>query len=75
MPCCRAASGSKYTSTKRRVILFLLKSNLEEQLASVGIAFHQLMRQSRLLQWERIGDSNVDLARHDKINGSLRGRD
>src|SRR5258708_3407990 len=32
-----------------KMILFLLKSNLEEHLASAGIVFHQLMRQSRLL--------------------------
>ncbi len=56
-------------------ILSLLGLDLEQQFASVGIAFHTLMRERCLLQWQRLGDSNVDLACHEEINDPPRGRD
>jgi len=56
-------------------ILSLLGLDLEQQFASVGIAFHTLMRESCLPQWQRLGDSNVDLACHEEINDPPRGRD
>jgi hypothetical protein len=33
------------------------------------------MRESCLPQWQRLGDSNVDLACHGEINDPPRGRD
>ena len=57
------------------MLLSLLGLDLGQQFASSGIAFHMLMRQSCLLQWQLLGDRNVDLARHEEINDPLHGRD
>ena len=57
--------------------MFLLQSDLEQQLACVGIGitFHQSMRQSGLLQWKFIDDRNIDLACQKKIHGLPCSRD
>ena len=43
--------------------LFLLQPDLKKHLARVGAVLHQLMGQSCLLQWERLGDPDTELAR------------